>query len=133
MIEINREELACSAGFFNGEGSTWINKQKKGAPSVRVGISQVEREQLDRFDKATGELGKVYGPIKSKQPRRKPHYVYKTSGHKAQAVIALLWNWLSTQKREQAKIAILAWKRDKRIIGRPRSCQSNKPSNSVVE
>lgn len=98
-------ELSWAAGFFDGEGYTSSIKDRH----VRINISQVEREPLERFQKAVGGLGRILGPYKHKNRitpsggEWKPIYAYGASGvEETTAVLALLWPYLSTPKREQA-------------------------------
>jgi hypothetical protein len=56
-------ELAWAAGFFDGEGSTWLSKDtvRYRHPVMAVGQSG-DTEPLERFGRAVG-VGKVYGPL----------------------------------------------------------------------
>lgn len=93
--------LAWAAGFFDAEGCF--------SSTARVGVSasitQTDRELLDRFRGVVG-FGNVYGPYETKASdgfRRKPHYFYKAHGReRVQALLAMLWIWLGTAKRQQA-------------------------------
>ena len=64
-------------------------------------ISQKDPRVLEQFRTFVGGLGHIYH-----RPARHGHNVisdYTLGNHeKVQAVIAMLWNWLSEQKREQA-------------------------------
>lgn len=115
----DREELAWAGGFFSGEGCTILQRynqkghNKKPYPSVYA--SQVTVEELLRFQKALGGLGKIIGPIKVCNPLSKqPQYKINIYGfEKTQAAIALMWPFLSTKKKEQATkvlIEYLAWR-----------------------
>ena len=121
-----REELAWAAGFYDGEGCTTLrhHQTRPGRrPVVRLSIKQVERGPLDRFREAVGGIGAVYGPYLHglrQDGSRKWIYTYSTSTwRESQAVIAMLWTFLSEPKREQAHGAFttmrehpkwLAWK-----------------------
>lgn len=101
-----REKLAREAGFFDGEGSTTAEiKKYRVVPFVC--IKQAHREVLDRFRRAVG-TGKVYGPYQA-PGNRKPHWLYRTTNFEStQAVVAMLWTWLGSVKRKQAKDVMLA-------------------------
>ena len=111
---INREALAWAAGFFDGEGYTGLSKfsttGRKGRKLSRwkryptISISQTGTgEELHRFNKAIGSIGKVNGPYGPYSMNSKPYYQFQLSGfEKVQAVVAMLWEFLCTPKREQA-------------------------------
>lgn len=97
----NREELAWSAGFADGEGC-FFNQKIKGARGMRVharfSVGQNDREVLDRFCAAVG-FGKVMGPYKRKWS---DWYNYQVNSfEQVQTLGALLWTFLSPIKREQ--------------------------------
>lgn len=99
-------DLAWAAGFFDGEGSTYINR-RGGATTggtVRVSIGHVDRRPLDRFLEAVG-LGSVTGPYDhntKRNPKHRPHYSYQVYGQNARLVLSALWPYLSGPKKEQA-------------------------------
>jgi hypothetical protein len=95
-----REGLAWAAGFYDGEGSTTA-PMVEGVYHWRVNITQVSREVLDRFAAAVG-AGRVYGPYPTKH---RPRFMYVATGGEAMSVIAKMWTWLGTVKREQASAA----------------------------
>jgi hypothetical protein len=114
MIDINREELAWAAGFFDGEGSISISQTNKnrGTPKklfwhTNLEISQsgeLGHEVLNRFKISVGNLGKVYGPYPPAKKYGHTKIRYRYMAYKfgdVQAIIAMLWNWLGTVKREQ--------------------------------
>lgn len=103
-----REQLAWAAGFMDGEGhiSARIDDGQ-----IRVFISQVHREPLDRFQKIVG-VGRVSGPTVRPHPEWNDIYQYSaTSFEDVQHIVASLWQFLSGPKRAQAADALLAWKR----------------------
>lgn len=106
-------ELAWAAGFFDGEGTIFVNNIKRlshperpGAPSYPctspvIGIAHVRREPLDRFAIAVG--GRIRGPYKPRTERSQPYFRWEASGRgSVHRVISLLWPYLSAPKREQA-------------------------------
>jgi len=104
-VAIDRVELAWAAGFFDGEGSTFVLGKLK---HPKISITQAPDPPdgkppavLDRFYRAVGEIGNVEGPYQEKTGELKWFYV--ANGHEmVQAVITLLWTRLGTVKREQA-------------------------------
>ena len=95
---MNREELAWAAGFFDGEG--WVGLSGRGK-QLSIRVVQVDRRVLDRFAAALG-LGRVTGPRTRRNPKWRPMYVYQVGGFPiTQAIMAMLWRWMSPVKREQ--------------------------------
>src|ERR1044072_2281967 len=100
-------ELAWAAGFFDGEGNTRAIIRRAKYKSLHVSITQVEKSNLERFQKAIG-LGKINGPYKyEKRPREKPFYRFRLC---RQADIGrfvfLVWKYLSRPKRDQINSSI---------------------------
>lgn len=129
MIEVNREELAWAAGFFDGEGSAGVCTGSSGRFYLTLSVGQNNQSTLVRFQKAVLGLGRQYGPYTyKKRPNTKPWYNWKVSTFQSvQAVIAVLWQFLSEPKRFQIKQALTAWKgQSKKKRGRPRSHQTDK-------
>lgn len=93
-------ELAWAAGFFDGEGSTTIQGTPR-SPCLTVKLSQVDPRPIRRFFAAIGELGHLNGPYEQKAERGQPYYWWAANGRYAEAVIGLLWPFLSEPKREQ--------------------------------
>ena len=91
------EEIAWAAGFFDGEGTSWIaNKtaalEGKGTPILALSIPQKDIRPLKRFAAVAGcgNIGYTSGV-----PR------WRVSGRKAENVKDILWPYLSEPKREQ--------------------------------
>jgi hypothetical protein len=110
MVRFDREELAWAAGFFDGEGSTYLKVYATGRVEIRMAVAQTDPRPLVRFRNAVG-IGSVNGPYERQNKTHKPNYEYRpdTFEH-MQAVIAMLWHWLSEPKREQATTAFMAAK-----------------------
>lgn len=89
-----REELAWAAGLFDGEGSASNNRRTATTSSIKLSVGQKDRRVLDRFHAAVG-VGTVYGP------RAGMYYYQAHSLESVQAVVAMLWQWLSPVKRGQ--------------------------------
>ena len=67
-------------------------------------ITQAEPSVLHRFQAAVG-LGQVYGPYKGAGGRE--YYAWQLQPfEKVQAVIAMLWNWVSGPKQKQMEEAL---------------------------
>lgn len=109
----NREELAWAAGFFDGEGcssTSWFRYRTDGTkrpyPTIQIAQAGPDGvpEVLLRFQRAV-RLGVIRPlPTGSNKFSKKPMYGWKVNGFEAtQAVIAILWDWLSGVKREQYK------------------------------
>jgi hypothetical protein len=105
-MQFDTHELAWAAGFFDGEGSIFYRGRKR--RELTLTVAQADRRPLDRFVK-TVQIGSVRGPYKPRYKNGKPYYVYSIASHlRVQAVIAMLWKWLSEPKREQASGALLS-------------------------
>jgi hypothetical protein len=102
-------ELAWAAGFYDGEGCTTgvVDTRRLVKPRyvVTLAVSQstvAGQVVLERFRAAVGGIGKVNGPY-GRGNSAKPVYKWQTNGfERTQAVIAMLWPYLSEPKREQA-------------------------------
>lgn len=102
-IVINREELAWAAGFFDGEGCVSVIKATAGE-RLAVQISSTYQPALERFLKAV-QIGRIYGPYE--RGTFKPQWAYRANGfRRCQAVIAMIWPFLSGEKRAQAADAL---------------------------
>lgn len=121
---MNRIELAWAAGFFDGEGSTVLagansrrvhpaTGRRRDYPTPSVSISQHNTpECLERFRAAVGGVGRIDGPRIYRQ-FDSPRWTYAARTHEsAQAVVAALWPFLSTPKRDQAHAVFLAYNVD---------------------
>lgn len=110
-IPFNREDLAWAAGFLDGEGSfTAYTDEKRSKCQLSITAPQVNRQPLDRLASIIG--GSVSGPqLKSKSgfvsSNKIQHRWSISSFEQSQAVIALLWCWMSDPKRKQAEQALL--------------------------
>ena len=103
-MKIHREKLAWAAGFFEGEGCFHRNKgsSKNSSPDYgTLQIAQVNPEPLDKFRA-------VFPFLYPARPQGKNQIWALRSGkfEHVQAVVAALWPWLSTKRRQQAKLAL---------------------------
>lgn len=112
MIEISREELAYAGGLFTGEGYITINRYRTSPWQPKVGISMTDLPPLERFQKAVGGRGVIYGPYDRLLGHKKVWMWTVQNFEQAQAVIAMLWPWLCPRRRARAAEVldiILAW------------------------
>lgn len=83
--------------------------------AVQLSITQIHRATLERFTDVIGQ-GYIYGPY-SAPTGRHGQYSLKVRGFaNVQAVVSLLWTWLTPVKRDQAAEALTAF----RAAWRPR-------------
>lgn len=116
-MQIEREDLAWAAGFFEGEGYVGLHlrhdpnavslaaKQQVYATLV-FEVGQVNPEPILRLSLIFAPLGYVSKPYKnSKSSTSSIRFRANTFEH-VQAFVAMLWYWLSAKKREQAANAL---------------------------
>lgn len=109
-------ELAWAAGYFDGEGSTYVNRRKgvkhygRENPSITtvttpcMSVCQVDRRTLDRFVSAIESTRKIGGPYKPKTESSNPYFKWSLEGRPSVcATLTLLWPYLSDPKKEQAR------------------------------
>lgn len=117
--QLDRVELAWAAGFFDGEGSTFV--ASRGHYPV-IGISQSDDDGvpavLDRFRAAVGGYGHINGPFFLAYGDFKIKWIYRVHGYEmVRAVISQIWPWLGTAKQLQAVSTLL----DYRLWNPPRT------------
>ena len=72
-----------------------------------MSAGQTDRQVLDKLQEALFGLGKIYGPYKQKNRKHSDYFYWRTTRfEEVQAVVALLWNWLSPVKRNAAIAAL---------------------------
>ncbi len=106
-MRLDTHKLAWAAGFFDGEGCTYAKKWdafKNGYSGMALEITQADSFVLYKFRDAVGGLGKVYFPN-----ARGVWKFRSTRFEHIQAIVAMLWKWLSPPKREQWRAAIKIW------------------------
>lgn len=125
---VDREALAWAAGFFDGEGHAGTVTPHT-APRFSLAITQYERSTLERFQSAVMGRGRIYTATLL-QPNGRVRSQWSAQGfEEAQAVAALLWNWLSAPKRQQIADSLVEYharrclmpRRLRALRGRPRS------------
>lgn len=110
MIELNLYNLAWASGFFDGEGSTSaiINQGKL---LISVSISQVDVDVLRKFHE-TVKTGSITGPYKARTLNSRDRWIYSAYGfEKVQYIMCLLWNNLSSIKKNQFSKALISYER----------------------
>lgn len=108
LTSLNRERLASAAGLFNGDGSINVSKPQKGKQGqLTLEVSQRrDPEVLYHFKLAVLGLGGVYGPY-----GKYDDYLFTSRNfEEVQAIVAMLWPWLSSVKRAQASAALKTMK-----------------------
>jgi hypothetical protein len=103
-------ELAWAAGFFDGEGSIFVNhKRTPGGTTGRIytihspclSISQVDVRPLERWANAVGGR-RPTGPYKPRSAKSNPYYRWDAMGRPSvHAIIVQIWDFISEPKREQ--------------------------------
>lgn len=104
-----REQLAWAGGFFSGEGYTGLTRYRKTerAHYKKYPVMTIAQtgngEELNRFNNAIENIGKVRGPYGPYAKNKKAYFQFEISGfERVQAVFAMLYTFLSTAKQEQA-------------------------------
>lgn len=93
-------ELAWAAGFFDGEGSLYLNHSRPGYAYLRLTVDQSDIRPILRFCCAV-KNGIIYGPYQY-TGQTKPFYrVHVGKTKQVFQVIGCLWGYLSEPKREQ--------------------------------
>jgi hypothetical protein len=101
---MDRTELAWAAGFWDGEGSTWLTRPEgRGTAQPQARINQASTsgmpEVLVRFQRAVG-FGSLQGPNLTEG--RDPLYCWVVSSRgEVRAVLSQLEPWLGAVKRVQ--------------------------------
>jgi hypothetical protein len=101
-VNINRENLAWAAGFIDGDGH--ITKKHSHLYGCQSGYTVPE--VLIKLS-CIFPFGKIYGPYNSISQQdypRKPTWTWSVSKFEyVQAVVAMLWPWLSNYRKDQYK------------------------------
>jgi len=95
-----REELAWSAGFYDGEGNARLTHGVN--DYGQMSINQVNVLPLKRFQAAVLGLGRINGPYKHGEWQ--DIYTWRVSSFQdVQAVAVMLWPFLEEVKKNQLK------------------------------
>lgn len=120
-LQVGREALAWAAGVFEGEGGTCSIQDTRRYPILHVtqsGETECPPDVLTRFRTAVGGIGFVDGP--KFRPGRKPVWKFRAAGFElTQAIVAMLWPWLGTVKRAQAKRVLTEFRSIPAVQRRP--------------
>lgn len=117
MRGLDTRELAWAAGFFSGDGTFGAYRNRRMGPNYRRVMAALPQASNDgvppsllRFKAAVLGLGTIAGPrLRREGWGRLPQYRWETWDFaRTQAVISLLWPWLTDEKRTQARAALLA-------------------------
>jgi hypothetical protein len=119
---MNENEVYWAAGFFDGEGNIRWERVDHYYDTVYeravIKISQVNREPLERFQKAV-DGGNINGPYARKGRDHSPYYEWRTSKYsEVKRIAELLKEYVSSIKREQIINVIDkmdAWKEKARV------------------
>jgi hypothetical protein len=102
------EELAWAGGFFDGEGSTYLEKHRshRGYFAARLHVTQSGwggvAPELLRFKSAMGDIGSISGASKDKRDH-KPYRRWRAQAeNEVQLGIHLLLPFIGKVKRQQA-------------------------------
>lgn len=129
LVPMDRQELAWAAGLFDGEGHVRTNGPRR-YPTINIkqaGGLYAAPEVLERFRRAVGYLGYLYGPVLDDDEAHRPQWNYDAHGFETvQMVLCALWPWLGPVKRAQfvaslrGHLQIPAPKRNPGVrVGRP--------------
>lgn len=118
-VLVNREELAWAAGFFDGEGYIGVCWNGNGHlhsgkkfRSINLSIAQsIDKDGrtayvLKRFQKVVLGLGHIAKKRDHQGNRRAANQFQSGKFEHIQAIIALLWKYLSPTKKQQAMLAL---------------------------
>jgi len=111
---LDTHELAWAAGFFDGEGHVSVIQSTPRPRDTRsyfhpaLVVTQGDPGPLERFRAAVCGIGKVLGPYqtgtRADGTSYRPAWQFRVgSWADTQAVVALLWRWLSAPKRQAAQ------------------------------
>ena len=116
------EELAWAGGFFDGEGSTYLEKHRThpGHFVPRLHVTQSGwggiAPELLRFKSALGEIGKISGASKNKRDH-KPYRRWRVYAEdQVQLAFHLLMPFIGAVKRQQAVAVMTVIHAQERLV-----------------
>jgi hypothetical protein len=108
---LDTHELAWAAGFYDGEGSTFLAAAGgQGLRSPCCEVNQVRPEVLHRFHAAVGGIGSMR--LRPDRLKRRPHPMWSwttRNWRSTQTVLTMLWPYLDVVKRAQATTVFLEY------------------------
>lgn len=115
MKTLANEDLAWAGGFFEGEGCFSHCKGGRNTKSQVIAcIAQVNREALERFKDSVFSIGKIVGPVNPKKNNHSSYYRWYVHGYEGvQAIVAMLWPFLTDKRREQAARVLTEFRKDR--------------------
>lgn len=105
-FKASREDLAWASGIYAGEGCVYVSR---GPTHAQVVFSVTQVSKSNRPPEMLLRLKRIFGfgyVVGGKKPIVKVGSVwaYRTSGYEpVQAITAMLWPWLTPEKKAQAK------------------------------
>lgn len=98
---IDKEQVIWAAGLFDGEGTVICVPNGALWKNVRISLPQAHPAVVWRFWLAVRKLGSVDGPYS--RGENKSQYIFQTAKFEhVQAIVAMMWKWLSRPKKDQA-------------------------------
>jgi hypothetical protein len=119
---LDSHEVAWAAGFFDGEGCVSLARPNRGrvVHGLVLSVRQVRREPLERFRAAIGGIGRIY--LERSPGRSQPIHGFQVGQWAdVQAIVAMLWKYLSLPKREQIMAKTLAHRATEKWWGKRRT------------
>ncbi len=123
-------EQAWAAGFFDGEGSTYVVNTSSTCNQIVMKVAQEHKAPLDRFLSAVS-VGVVRGPYNKKNPNHSQYYTWTIGSLDGVAKAArVLTPYLCQQKKDQlAKAWNLFYSKPHPGVGAPGCKRTRKKSN----
>lgn len=104
---VNREDLAWAAGLFEGEGHVGMHG-RSGNRSIVASLNMTDEDVVKQFQRIVN-VGVIY-PRPPQKDGWKPQWCWKVgSFEEVQAIIAMLWPWLQSRRKTQAKTALTSY------------------------
>jgi hypothetical protein len=125
----DRESLAWIAGFFSGEGCTTLSVVHNNYGVYEQPRLFIGNTNLEVLTKAQSIIGGTIRANKLYKGRKQPYQLYINGFEGVQAVIAAMWPWLSSEKKEQAEEILLDHRTYARMLKRPYLYSRNKGRN----
>lgn len=86
---------------------------------LRFQLAQTDRRVLDRFQKAVLGLGRIYGPYATHGGNDRPIFQFQAASfEQIQAIVAMLYQFLSPVKQEQCLGALKKFEANPKVWGR---------------